>query len=677
MEILTALGVSFTSGGVDVDETPLAGERPDTLASRLAGMKARAAHEFHDRPVLGADTVVACDERIFGKPRSEQEALDMLATLSGRRHEVVTGLALLVDGRLHSDLSRTTVHFRDIDPDEARRYWQSGEPAGKAGAYAIQGFGGVFVESNPRQLFRRGRPARFRNRQAAGDSGTGPYARCRKGIAGRMTDESQKEEILVNVTPREVRAALLENGILQEVHIERAARRGIISNIYKGKVSRVLPGMQAAFVDIGLERTAFLHASDIVNGKAPANGEATADIRELVRDGDEVLVQVVKDPIGTKGARLSTFITLPSRYLVLLPDGDGVGVSARIEDETERERLRGLLEDMLQEIEGAPGVIVRTAAEGAPHEALRADLKFLSKLWSVVQVQCRNGKVKTLVHEDLSLPIRIMRDMVTSDVEQILVDSQQDFEKMKAFAAGFLPELVPKLNLYEKRRPIFDLHGTEDEIKKALDRSIPLKSGGYVIFDQTEAMTTIDVNTGGYVGHRNLEETIYRTNLEAAVAIARQLRLRNLGGIIIIDFIDMEVDEHRRQVMQTLQQSLARDHARHQITPLSPLGLIEMTRKRTRESLQHILCDDCSNCEGRGFVMTAETVCFEILREIIRQHRQFTFDELLVLAHQDVIDLLLDGEANGLLELEQRIGKPIRLQPESLYLQDQFDVVLI
>lgn len=497
-----------------------------------------------------------------------------------------------------------------------------------------------------------------------------------------MSDESVKEEILVNVSPREVRAALLENGILQEVYVERAARRGLISNIYKGKVSRVLPGMQAAFIEIGLERTAFLHASDIVTPGAENNGDgekAAANIRELVREGDEVLVQVVKDPLGSKGARLTTFITLPSRYLVLLPTGTTIGVSARIEDEQERERLRGLLEEMLdgEEDEAGGGVIVRTAAEGASREALRADLQFLRKLWSVVQLECRDGKVKTLIHEDLPLPIRILRDLVTTEVEKILVDSEADFHKMKSFTASFLPEIEPKLELYTRRRPIFDLHGTEDEIKKALDRSIPLKSGGYVIFDQTEAMTTIDVNTGGYVGHRNLEETIYRTNLEAAVAIARQLRVRNLGGIIIIDFIDMEEEEHRTRVMAVLEQSMARDHARHQITPVSPLGLVEMTRKRTRESLQHVLCEDCANCDGRGFVMTSETVCFEIFREIIRQHRQFTFDEILILAHQNVIDLLLDEESNGLAEIEQTTGKAIRLQPESLYLQDQFDVVLI
>ena len=495
-----------------------------------------------------------------------------------------------------------------------------------------------------------------------------------------MTDESPKEEILVNVTPREVRAALLENGILQEVYIERASRRGHISNIYKGKVSRVLPGMQAAFVDIGLERTAFLHASDIArgNGSDENNGDATVpDIRELIREGQEVVVQVVKDPLGTKGARLTTFITLPSRFLVFLPSGNGVGVSARIEDEDERARLRVEVDGMLSGDDRIGGVIVRTAAEGVSRDALRADLEFLRKLWAVVQVECRKGKVKTLIHEDLPLPIRVLRDLVTSDVERILVDSETDFEKMKAFTQSFLPELEPMLELYKRRRPIFDLHGTEDEIRKALERSISLKSGGYVIIDQTEAMTTIDVNTGAFVGHRNLEETIYRTNLEAAVTIARQLRLRNLGGIVIIDFIDMEEEDHRERVMQTLEQSMARDHARHQITPVSPLGLVEMTRKRTRESLQHILCEDCSNCAGRGFLRTAESVCFEIFREIIRQHRQFEFDGILVLAHQEVIDLLLDEEARGLAELEEQIGKTIRLQPEALYLQDQFDVVLI
>jgi ribonuclease G len=493
-----------------------------------------------------------------------------------------------------------------------------------------------------------------------------------------MVDETRKEEILINVTPSEVRAAVLENGLLQEVHIERAARRGVISNIYKGRITRVLPGMQAAFVDIGLQRTAFLHASDIARRRNGSNGEADpADIRELVREGDELLVQVAKEPLGNKGARLTTFVTLPARHLVLLPEGTGVGISARIEDEDERERLRGMAEDLIRSLELGCGVIVRTVAEGADSDALRGDLEFLVKLWDVVQERCRDAEVKTLVHEDLSLPLRVLRDMVSSNVESILVDSEADFEAMRAFAGTFLPTVLPMLELYQRRRPIFDLHDIEDEIRRALERSIPLKSGGYCIFDQTEAMTTIDVNTGAYVGHRNLEETIYRTNLEAAVAIARQLRLRNLGGIIIIDFIDMEEADHRENVLQVLEESLSKDHARYQLTPVSPLGLVEMTRKRTRESLQHILCEDCPTCSGRSYVMTAETVCFEIFREIIRQSRQFEFDEALVLAHPDVIEMLLDEQASGMAELEEQTGKPIRMQTEALYLPDQFDVVLM
>jgi ribonuclease G len=492
-----------------------------------------------------------------------------------------------------------------------------------------------------------------------------------------MSDESLKEEILINVTPSEVRAALLENGVLQEVYIERASRRGLISNIYKGRVLRVLPGMQAAFVDIGLERTAFLHASDIANSNTPEDDEETPNIRDLVREGDEIMVQVVKDPLGNKGARLTTYITLPSRHLVLLPRSNTVGISARIEDEEERARLRSMVEELLAEKDLACGAIVRTVAEGADKDALVGDLRYSLKLWDVVKERCSKSSVKVLVHEDLSLPLRVLRDMVSGDVERILVDSATDYKAMMEFAETYLPGAIPAIELYKRRRPIFDLHGIEDEIRKSLERNIPLKSGGYLIFDQTEAMTTIDVNTGGYVGHRNLEETIYRTNLEAAVSIARQLRLRNLGGIIIIDFIDMEEVGHRDNVLRVLEQALARDHARHQITPVSPLGLVEMTRKRTRESLQHILCEDCPACSGRGFVMTAETVCFEIFREIIRQSRQFEFDEVMVLANQDVIELLLDEQARSLAELGEQTGKSIRLQTESLYMQDQFDVVLM
>jgi len=503
-------------------------------------------------------------------------------------------------------------------------------------------------------------------------------------------------EILINVSPREVRAALVEDGVLQEIFIERANHRGLISNIYKGRVSRVLPGMQAAFIDIGLERTAFLHVSDIVQpadmeGGLPGSAGAeengggrvaqralpkTDDIQLLVSEGGEVFVQVLKDPLGTKGARLTTFITIPSRYLVYMPKGHGVGVSSRIEEEAERQRLRENVA-MFVQAEDPGGYIVRTAAEGASAEALRADMLFLQKLWKVLNERAATAKPGTLVHEDLPLSLRVLRDVVSSGVDRISVDQQRTFESMQEFARTFMPDLAGRIELYDSDRPIFDLHGVNDEIQKSLERKVPLKSGGYLMLDQTEAMTTIDVNTGAYVGHRNLEETIFRTNLEAAVAIARQLRLRNLGGIIIIDFIDMQEEEHRKQVLQALDKALIADHAKTHISSVSPLGLVEMTRKRTRESLEHMLCMPCPSCEGRGFLKTTETVCYEIFRDILRQARQFQFQELMVLAHQDVIERLLDEESAALAELEVFTRKPIRLQTEALYQQDQYDVVLM
>ena len=487
-----------------------------------------------------------------------------------------------------------------------------------------------------------------------------------------------REEILVNVTPREVRAALLENGVLQEVLIERASRRGLVSNIYKGRVSRVLPGMQAAFIDIGIERTAFLHASDIARNphSADANDEIETNIRDLVQEGDELLVQVLKDPLGTKGARLTTHITIPSRYIVMMPKSEGVGVSARIEDDAERERLRTAMENLIER-ESSPGYIVRTAAEGASIDALRADRLFLERLWEAIEEASAVASATELVHEDLPLAIRILRDLLGSETERVRIDSEPVHTRMKAFAERFMPQSASIIDRYTGERPIFDLYGIEDEIERALGRKVPLKSGGYLIFDQTEAMTTIDVNTGAYVGHRNLEETIFRTNLEAAVAIARQLRLRNLGGIIIIDFIDMVEEEHRHQVSQALTGRLAGDHAKTQVMAVSSLGLVEMTRKRSRESLEHVLCQACPSCEGRGFVKTPESVCYEIFREILRQHGQFEFQELLVLARPDVIERLLDEESASVAELEELTGSPIRLQSEGLYSPDQFDVVLM
>ncbi len=484
------------------------------------------------------------------------------------------------------------------------------------------------------------------------------------------------KEILVNVSPREIRAAVVENGVVQEVYIERASRRGLIGNIYKGKVSRVLPGMQAAFIDLGLQRTGFLHVSDIANSRQD-NGDVEAeDIRRLVSEGQELLVQVLKDPLGSKGARMTTFVTFPSRYLVYMPRSNTIGISSRIESEEEKLRLKGLLETMTDD-QKKGGFIVRTAAEGADFDALRADMMYLHRLWDVVEKKYARSAAGEIVHADLGLPLRILRDLLGDDMERIRVDSALSLVEMKEFATTFIPELAPRIEEYADERPIFELHSIEDEIQRALGRTVPLKSGGYLVIDQTEAMTTIDVNTGGYVGHRNLEETIYRTNLEATVAIARQLRLRNLGGFIILDFIDMDEPEHRSQVLQSLEKSLARDHARNNISTISELGLVEMTRKRIRESLEHVLCYSCPSCDGRGFLKTPETICYEIFREILRQNRQFDFQELLVLACPEVIELLVDEESASLAELEEQTGKPIRLQSESLFAQDQFDVVLM
>jgi ribonuclease G len=486
-------------------------------------------------------------------------------------------------------------------------------------------------------------------------------------------------EILVNASLHEARAAVVENGMLQEVFLERASRRGLISNIYKGRVSRVLPGMQAAFIEIGMERTAFLHASDIFDARHAETGiepPRTENIRSLVAEGNEILVQVVKDPLGTKGARLTTYMTLPSRFLVYMPKGRGVGVSARIETEAERERLRAAVLAGISPAENA-GFIVRTAAEDAPPEALRADMIYLRKLWEFVRQKGMRTEPGNLVHADLPLHLRVLRDLLRPDVDKVLIDQASAHREMREFAATFMPDALPRIELYGEPRPLFELHHVEEEIQKALDRKVPLKSGGYLIIDQTEAMTTIDVNTGAFVGHRNLEETIFRTNLEAAVALARQLRLRNLGGIIIIDFIDMEEPEHRRQVIQALEKALGGDHVKTSISSVSPLGLVEMTRKRTRESLEHLLCQPCPTCEGRGFVKTAETVCYEVFREIVRQSRQFECQQLMVLAHQDVIERLLDEESSALGELELVTGKPIRLQTEALYTVDQYDVVLM
>ena len=487
-----------------------------------------------------------------------------------------------------------------------------------------------------------------------------------------------RQEILINVTPSETRVAVVENGMLQELMLERSSRRAYLGNIYQGKVVRILPGMQAAFVDIGLQRAAFLHASDIsADASAKTNGGQEAPgISELLHEGAQLMVQVIKDPLGSKGARLTTEISLPSRYLVLMPFSNQIGISVRIEDEIERQRLKGMVQDAMDDDDNY-GYIVRTNAEGVDLFVLRADLSFLRKLWRSIMERINTAASGDCVYEDLSLDVRVLRDLMTSDVERVRIDSKRAYDRTLDFVGKFLPDWCDRIEHYEEERPIFDIYGVEDDINNALKRHVPLKSGGSVVIDQTEAMTTVDVNTGGFVGHRNLEETIFKTNLEAAQAIARQLRLRNLGGIIIIDFIDMELDSHKQQVLRTLEKTLAKDHAKTGISEISNLGLVEMTRKRTSESLEHFLCEPCANCSGRGYLKTAETVSFEIFREILRSVRQFEATRLRVIAAPAVVEQILDEGSATVAELEDFIDMSIRFQPEDQYSQEQFDVVLL
>jgi ribonuclease G len=510
------------------------------------------------------------------------------------------------------------------------------------------------------------------------------------GLAPLESTEIMSEEILINVSPVETRVALVENGVVQELFIERSHAKGYLGNIYKGKVVRVLPGMQAAFVDIGLERTGFIHAADMVPETPEGEPRASEipDISSLVREGQTLLVQVAKDPISTKGARLTTHITLSSRYLVYLPFSSHIGVSIRIEDEQERERLRSIVDDAAQEslvqqsVEIKPattagGFIVRTVAEGCSAEAILADIPFLQKLWADISAKLPTLPVPHVVYEDMSLMLRALRDLARAPLDKIRVDSELAFQQMRDFASKYSPRLVDAIEFYVGERPLLDLYGVEEEIRRALEPRVPLKSNGYLIIEQTEAMTTIDVNTGAFVGHRNLEETIFKTNLEAATAIARQIRLRNLGGIIILDFIDMQDPEHQRQLLRILEKALERDQAKTRITGVSELGLVEMTRKRTRESLGQMMCEPCPICLGRGQVKSAETVCYEIFREILRDARAYDNQKFLILAAPVVVDRLLDEEAAYVADLEAFIGRIIEFQVEALYSQEKYDIILV
>jgi ribonuclease G len=481
------------------------------------------------------------------------------------------------------------------------------------------------------------------------------------------------EEILINVTPQETRVAVLYLGVVQELHIERAGSRGLVGNVYLGKVCRVLPGMQSAFIDIGLDRAAFLHVGDIVE----ARGENSArPIEKVLHEGQSVLVQVIKDPIGTKGARLSTQISMAGRFLVFLPQETRIGISQKIEDETERELLRERLTRILPQGEQG-GFIIRTMANIADDNELASDVEYLYTLWDAIRARSENTSGPTAIYQELDLAHRVLRDFATAETTRILVDSRETHQRLDAFAEEFTRNVHGKISHYAVERPLFDLYGVEEEIEKALGRRVDLKSGGYLIVDQTEALTTIDVNTGSYTSGRTFDETIFKTNLEAAQTIARQLRLRNLGGIIILDFIDMESVEHKQAVLAELSKALARDHTRMTINGFTSLGLVEMTRKRTRESLTHVLCEACPTCQGRGQIKTAQTVCYEILRAIMREARQFSAREFRIMASQTVIDLFLDEESQSLAQLSDFIGKPISLQVESLFTQEQYDIILL
>ncbi len=488
-------------------------------------------------------------------------------------------------------------------------------------------------------------------------------------------------EILINSTPMETRVALLEQGLLQEIYIERNNHKGPVGNIYMGKVVRVMPGMQAAFVDIGLERAGFIHAQDIA--RLDQDGFESLDnqevqIAQLLREGQMLVVQVVKEPISSKGARLTTHLSIASRYLVHMPRNKHLGISQRIENEEERDRLLSLLRECVEKtgLNEKCGFILRTAAEGVSEAELISDINFLQKLWKSVAQAMTGCRKITPLYKDLVLYMRAMRDLFHHEVQRVRIDDKNTYDKVTEFCSDFMPEVESRIEFYKDERPLFDLCSVDDEIQKALGRSVKLKSGGNLVIDQNEAMTTIDVNTGAFLGTRNLEETIFKTNLEAAKASARQMKVRNLGGIIILDFIDMVNEEHRRQVLRTLQKALEKDPVKTMITELSELGLVEMTRKRNRESLEQMLCQECPTCDGRGSIKTPETVCFEVFREILRVARAFDNDSILVMASQEVVDRLLDEDAATVADMEGLVGKNIRFQVELMYHNEQFDVVL-
>jgi ribonuclease G len=492
------------------------------------------------------------------------------------------------------------------------------------------------------------------------------------------------EELLIAVSEFETRVAKLAGGAVQEVHLAPASGYSLTGNIYLGKVERIVQGMQAAFVDVGLERPGFLHVRDI-EGPRLIQGDASEDqkrpdIRDLLHEGQRLMVQVAKDPISGKGARLSTQLAIASRYMVLMPFTDHIGISQRIEDEAERERLKTLIDQVRREYGIGMGFIARTAAEGTSTEAVDLDVRVLTRIWDRVLEKKANADCPAVVYEELPLHIRVVRDLTDPDVETIRIDHEDTFQRVRRFVDEFIPAFSERMTYYDEDRGLFQRFGVEDEIARALDKKVNLKNGGHLVIEQTEAMITIDVNTGGFLGIKSLEDTVFRTNMEAAAIIPRQLRLRNLGGIIVVDFIDMEDEEHQRQVLRTLEKAAEIDSARIRIEGFSSLGLVQMSRKRTRESLVQQICEPCSQCGGSGFVKTPESTCLEVFRAIVddaRGHCEGPKQDYLIRSTPDVVDRLLDEDAGQLKQLSDRIGREITIQVEPSCRPGDFDIVLV
>ncbi len=504
-------------------------------------------------------------------------------------------------------------------------------------------------------------------------------------------------EILINVAPFETRIARIENGMAEELYIERTRGKGLRGNVYWGKVQRVIPGIQAAFVDIGLDKSGFLYAGDVPGArKDNVSLESEADVDEnkdaseevndeqykqniapigqLLKEGQEMLVQVSREPISSKGPRVTGLVSLAGRYLVFLPELDHVGIARRLEGDEERERLLAIAEQIKTE---KGGLIIRTVAEGHSQEELQQDLNFLIRLWEDIAKRKNTSAPGSMVHTELNLYLKVMRDFVDDEVEKIHIDSKEAYNSMKKFAKRFMPEVSKRLYYYPGDRPIFDVYGVEEEVNKALKRQVPLKSGGSIVIDQAEALIAIDVNSGSFVGSRNLEETGFKTNLEAVHEIVHQLRLRNLGGIIVIDFIDMQDEENQNKVMEVLEEALKRDKTKTHVLPFTSLGLVQLTRKRTRDSLGRMLQMECTRCQSTGFVKSMQTICYQLFREIVAEARAYPSEKLMVIAHSSLIDLMLGEESEMVSQLEEFLGKEISFKQDEKLEPDHYEVVLL